>query len=210
MMWLAARIISLEGLFGGATHFHPPLVLSCLNSRDCLTDAVRKIKHSYANIIIIIISLGSMCVGGGDRRVENLDISISTASFPPSEEVEVRYLLGGQSTRGFSFLSLYQSIYLFPPSPVCLSRCIPCLAKSKQASRCGAKCLQLVNPRENMQLFFDARLLDPRIIADSCRATSERCTETEWNAFKSRGGSILPADPESERSLECAAWEMAL
>ena len=47
--------------------------------------AVRKIKHSYANIIIS--SLGSVRVGGGggggggDGMRENLDISISTTSF---------------------------------------------------------------------------------------------------------------------------------
>lgn len=35
-----------------------------------------------------------VCVGGGDGMIENLDISISTTSFPPpEEEVEVRCLL---------------------------------------------------------------------------------------------------------------------
>lgn len=134
MICRAARIISLEGLFGAATQFHPPLVcLSCLNSRDWLTDAARKIKHSYANIIIIIISLDSMCVGGGGRRIENLDISISTTSFPPSEEVEVRYLLGGQSTRGFSLLSL--SIYLSIPSLSCMFLSLHPIFGEKQAGQ---------------------------------------------------------------------------
>lgn len=75
---------------GSSTQFHPPIVWSCLNGSYWLTEAVRKIKHSYANIII---SLGSMCVGGGDGVMRNLAISISTSSSVPSREVEVRYLL---------------------------------------------------------------------------------------------------------------------
>ncbi|TNN70723.1 hypothetical protein EYF80_019006 [Liparis tanakae] len=64
----------------GHTQLHPPLVWSCLASSDWFSNAARKIKHSYANIII---SLSSMCVGGGDGKTEHLDIFISNNQCPP-------------------------------------------------------------------------------------------------------------------------------
>ncbi len=64
------------------------------------------------------------------------------------------------------FLSIYLSISSLPPA--CSSLCIPCLAKSKPASRSRAtKCLQLAS-----YCIFDARLLDFRVFADSGGATS--------------------------------------
>lgn len=126
--WGKKRSNSNYNASGKTRQPHTTACLELFEQERPLHQRCSQIKHSYANIII---SLSSMCVGGGDEVIENLDISISTTSFPPFEEVEVRFLLKRFHTnrRGaFPPLLIYLSIS--SPSPVCLSLCAACLAKN--------------------------------------------------------------------------------
>lgn len=133
---------------------HPPLACSCLNSTDWWTDAVRKIKHSYANTIMIS-SPGSMSVGGGDgKREKNLAISFSTTTVSPVSEDR------GQ----ICVVSLQVHMELFSRSPsvlfimlvnhlllqyYCIGVCFPMLvAKRADQSWRAPKRLQVGSPRE--------------------------------------------------------------
>lgn len=146
------------------TQSHPPLVWSCLNSRDsrdnqrCPQNKTLLRNHHHHH------HQPRQRVCWKRRRDERakLGISISTTGFPPSYEVEVRYLLSSAAPRSaanrreafeahFPYLSCTDLFIYVLPFPLRFSRCIPCLAKSKlaaeKASRPRAtKCLRLVSP----------------------------------------------------------------
>lgn len=124
-----------------------------------------------------------MCVGGGDRRVENLDISISTASSPPSEEVEVRYLLGGQSTRGFSLLSLSINLFIHFLRPLYVGF-VACHVWRKASRPVAAGLQSVCSWLIHMQLCIWCTVVGSLCNRRFLRSDVWAARGDEWNALK--------------------------